>query len=193
MAAKLRTQVPVLVAVAGLFVTPFCCLAEERTPSADDAVRVTAKKDGQTITVDAVFKVAATQRQAWDVLTDFDHMPNFVPNLESSKVVSRSGNVLQVAQKGRETYGLLSFSFDNLREVELAPYTQIKSHLISGSMQKSDGTTHLSENGGTTQVTYHGVFIPNVNVPGLLGIPAIESATRRQFEELRHEIERRPK
>jgi|ERR1700730_10924539 hypothetical protein len=109
-----------------------CCSAEERTPSADDAVHVTAKKDGQTITVDAVFKVVATQRQAWDVLTDFAHMPNFVSNLESSKVVSRSGNVLQVAQKGRETYGLLSFSFDNLREVELAPYTQIKSHLISG-------------------------------------------------------------
>ena len=78
-----------------------CCSAEERTPSADDAVHVTAKKDGQTITVDAVFKVVATQRQAWDVLTDFAHMPNFVSNLESSKVVSRSGNVLQVAQKGR--------------------------------------------------------------------------------------------
>ena len=192
MATKFRTQVPILAAIAGLFVTPMCCSADERTP-ADDAVRVTAKKDGQTITVDAVFKVTATQRQAWDVLTDFDHMPNFVPNLESSKVVSRSGNVLQVAQKGRETYGLLSFSFDNLREVELAPYTQIKSHLISGSMQKSDGTTHLSENGSMTQITYHGVFIPNVNVPGLLGIPAIESATRRQFEELRREIERRPK
>ena len=43
MAAKLRTRVPVLVAVAGLFVTPFCCLAEERTPSADDAVLWSAK------------------------------------------------------------------------------------------------------------------------------------------------------
>jgi carbon monoxide dehydrogenase subunit G len=193
MATKFRTHVPILAAIAGLFVTPICYSAEERTPSADDAVHVTAKKDGQTITVDAVFNVAATQRQAWDVLTDFDHMPNFVPNLESSKVVSRSGNVLQVAQKGRETYGLLSFSFDNLREVELAPYTKIKSHLISGSMQKSDGTTHLSENGSMTQVTYHGVFIPNVNVPGLLGIPAIESATRRQFDELRREMGRRAK
>jgi hypothetical protein len=60
-------------------------------------------------------------------------------------------------------------------------------------MQKSDGTTHLSENGSMTQVTYHGVFIPNVNVPGLLGIPAIESATRRQFDELRREMERRAK
>jgi carbon monoxide dehydrogenase subunit G len=180
-------------AVAWLFLTPICCSADERTPSASNDIHVTAKKDGQTITVDATFNVAATQRQAWEVLIDFDHMTNFLPNLESSNVVSRSGNVLQVVQKGRESYGLLSFSFDNLREVELGPYNEIKSHLISGSMQKSDGTTHLSENGSVTQVTYHGVFIPNVNVPGLLGIPAIESTTRRQFEELRREIERRAK
>jgi hypothetical protein len=78
MATKFRTHVPILAAIAGLFVTPICCSAEERIPSADDAIHVTAKKDGQTITVDAVFDVAATQRQAWDVLTDFNHMPNFV-------------------------------------------------------------------------------------------------------------------
>ena len=87
------------------------------------------------------------------------------PTLESSKVVHRSGNTLQVAQRGKETYGPFSFSFDNLREVELKPYAKIKSHLIRGSMQKADGITHLAEKEGMTQVIYHGVFVPIIDVP----------------------------
>jgi hypothetical protein len=49
MATKFRTHVPILAAIAGLFVTPICCSAEERTPSADDAVHATAKKDGEQL------------------------------------------------------------------------------------------------------------------------------------------------
>jgi hypothetical protein len=180
-----------LAAIAYLLFTSMCSVASEST-SADDPIQVTARKNGETITVDAVFNVSATQRRAWDVLIDFEHMPNYVANLESSKVIRRSGNIVQVAQKGRQSYGPFSFSFDNLREVELSPYSEIRSHLISGSMPRSDGTARLSERGGVTQVIYHGVFVPNVRIPSFLGIPAIESVTRQQFEELRREIERRP-
>jgi hypothetical protein len=180
-----------LAAIACLLFTSMCCVASGST-SADDPIQVTARKNGETITVDAVFNVSATQQQAWDVLIDFEHMPNYVPNLESSKVIRRSGNIVQVAQKGKQSYGPFSFPFDDLREVELNPYSEIRSHLISGSMQRSDGTTRLSQRGGVTQVIYHGVFVPNVSIPSFLGLPAIESVTRQQFEELRREIERRP-
>ena len=191
MTVSSRFGAHVLVAIAGLLLSPLCSAATERAPSSNDDIHVTATKDGQTITVDAAFNVKATQRQAWDVLIDFDRMPKYLSTLESSKVIRRSGNILQVAQKGKESYGLLTFSFDNLRRVELVPYTEIKSHLISGSMKKSDGTTRLSSKGDVTHIVYHGVFIPNVDVPSGLGIPAIESATRKQFEGIRGEIERR--
>lgn len=152
---------------------------------------VLVHKDGDVIMVDVSFHVAASQREAWAVLTDFDHMSDFVSNLDSSKVVARSGNKLQVAQIGKAARGMLSFAFDSLREVELTPHHTIRTRLISGNMHKMDGTTLLTTDGGDTRVAYHGESIPVVWVPPVVGVKFIEREVREQFREMRAEILKR--
>lgn len=152
---------------------------------------VTVHKNGDAIVVDVSFSVAASQQEAWGVLTDFDHMSEFISNLQSSKVISRNGNKLQVEQVGKAARGLFSFSFESVREIELTPHSTIRSRLLSGSLKKMDGATHLSSEGDATRVEFHGESIASLWVPPVVGAKFIGSEVREQFREMRAEILRR--
>ena len=164
-----------------------------RTDAQDASdIVVHVKKNGATIIVDVEMMVQAPALATWDVLTDYDHMAQFVGNVQSSKITGRKGNMLVVAQKSGTAFGLLKFSFDNVREVELVPHSEIRSNLISGDMKASAFTTRIMSNGGdVTRVVNHGEFVPTMWVPPVIGTAFLESETRRQFHELRNEIMRR--
>jgi Polyketide cyclase / dehydrase and lipid transport len=153
---------------------------------------VTVKKDGEMIVVDVDMPVRASPRAAWDVLTDYDHMAQFVGNVQASRITDRKGNTLVVAQKSSTALGLLKFQFDNVREVELLPHHEIRSKLISGDMKASAFTTRIMSDGaGGTRVVNHGEFVPTMWVPPVVGTAFLETQTRKQFNELRAEIMRR--
>lgn len=171
-----------------------CCSIPTALGSEADAepdVSVAVHKNGDAIVVDVSFSVAASQQEAWGVLTDFDHMSDFISNLQSSKVVSRSGNKLHVEQTGKAARGLFSFAFESVREVELTPHSAIRSRLLSGNMKKMDGATLLSSEGDATRVEFHGESIPAIWVPPVVGARFIGSEVREQFREMRAEILRR--
>jgi hypothetical protein len=153
---------------------------------------VHVKKDGATIIVDVEMAVQVPPLEAWDVLTDYDHMAQFVTNVQASKITDRKGNTLVVAQKSGTSFGVLKFSFDNVREVELVPYSEVRSKLISGDMKASAFTTRImSDGGGGARVLNHGEFVPTMWVPPVIGTAFLEAETRRQFHELRNEMMRR--
>src|ERR1700730_9984805 len=174
--------------------TPFALAQAPPRTDAQDAsdIVVHVKKNGAIIVVDVEMLVRASPLATWDVLTDYDHMAQFVTNVESSKINDRKGNTLVVAQKSGTAFGLLKFSFDNVREVELVPHSEIRSNLISGDMKASAFTTRIMSDGrGVTRVINHGEFVPTMWVPPVIGTAFLESETRRQFHELRTEIMRR--
>src|SRR5215468_7387120 len=70
----------------------------------DIGVRV--QQDGERIIVDVTLPVAATAIEAWNVLTDYDHMAGFVSNLQSSRILEREGDAVTIEQKGKATRGL---------------------------------------------------------------------------------------
>jgi Polyketide cyclase / dehydrase and lipid transport len=164
-----------------------------RTEAADDSdIVVSAEKDGENIIIDVEMRVRAPLSVVWEVFTDYDHMTRFVSSVNSSRIVERSGNTVHVAQQSNTELGMLKFSFDNVRQVELVPYTEIRSRLISGDMKGSAFATRLmGDPDGTVRIYNHGVFIPTMWVPPVVGTAFLESQTRKQFFELRNEILRR--
>ena len=172
-------------------------LALAQAPPRTDAqdakdIVVHVKKDGATIIVDVEMAVQVPPLAAWEVLTDYDHMAQFVTNVQASRITDRKGNTLVVAQKSGTAFGLLKFSFDNVREVELVPHSEVRSKLISGDMKASAFTTRIvSDGSGGARVFNHGEFVPTMWVPPVIGTAFLESETRRQFHELRNEMMRR--
>ena len=186
----MRGVFPRLLMASALSFAPGLAAFAEPASAAQD-IEVTAKKLSDMVVIDVSMLVAATPREAWDVLTDYDHMSKFLPNLQSSKILSKSPTRLEVAQKGGVTHGPISITFDVVRDVQLKPYSEIVSHVISGNLKKVDGTTRLAPEGDGTRITFHSESIPNIWVPPGIGPTLIENETRDQFGDMRAEIIKR--
>ncbi|MDE2002555.1 MAG: SRPBCC family protein [Betaproteobacteria bacterium] len=154
-------------------------------------IAVAIHRDGEAYVVDVDLTVDATPQEAWNVLTDYDHMSEFVSNLTMSHIVRRASDSLEVAQTSRVKFGLFDFKFDNVREIELVPPQEIRSKLVRGDMKMSAFTTRVAAEGNATRITNHGRFIPDRWIPPLIGTMVLEAETRKQFAELRAEILRR--
>ena len=163
--------------------------AWSQNPDQDIVVHV--QKDGQQIKVDVDCPVDAPASVVWEVLTDYDHMAQFISNLEYSGIENRVDNVLRVRQKGKASRGPLTLTFDNVREIELVPYREIRSRLISGDLKASDFITRIVESAGQVHIVNNGRYTPNIWVPPLVGPALIEAETRKQFGQIRTEILRR--
>ena len=158
---------------------------------ADQDIVVQVEKHGQNIAVNVDCPVNAPRSVVWEVLTDYDHMAQFISNLEYSVVEGHSGGVLRVHQKGRAALGPLTLAFDTIREVELVPYHEIRSRLISGDLKTSAFVTRIVEVGAVVHVINSGRYTPNTWIPPLFGPAVIRAETRKQFGEIRTEIRRR--
>jgi hypothetical protein len=176
-----------IIAVLALAILPFAGLRA----AVDEDIEVHVKKDGPEVAVDVICPVKASVAVTWEVLTDYDHMSEFLSNIQSSSVQARDGHTLQVYQKGKATRGPLSISFENLREVVLVPFQEIRSRLISGDMKASAFTTRVVDGGTLVHIINSGRYTPKIWVPPVIGPALIEAETRKHFGELRTEILRR--
>lgn len=137
------------------------------------------------------FRVAASPAVALDVLTDFNHMVGIVPNLESSRIVSRSGNVFVIAQRGRADFGPFSFRFDSQRRIELFPDGRLVAQALSGSTKHMRSELRIQAQGSGAHIDYQLEVIPDRWLPSSFGVRFMRHELAEQFTALRHEMERR--
>jgi hypothetical protein len=160
--------------------------------AADDSdIVVKVRKEGETIHVAVDCPVKAPAAVAWEVMTDYDNMAKFISNLTESSVRMHMGNRLQVSQKGKASRGPLSISFENMREIDLVPKSEIRSKLIAGDTMPATFVTRIEERDGMTHVMHTGSYTPSMWVPPGIGPSLIETETRKQYGEIRTEILRR--
>jgi carbon monoxide dehydrogenase subunit G len=195
---RARLVVRTLLAIASLVIASLAmatamstAMSTVASDGAESPIDVHVSRADKTVSVRVSFLVDVTPDQAWSVLTDYENMPRFLPNLHWSSVLNRRGNTLEVAQKGQVSHGLLKIDFDNVREVVLTPKHEIRSRMIHGDMKSSVFVTRIAAEGEHTRVTYEGEFIPNMWVPPVVGPSMVESETRKQWQQIRAEMQRR--
>ena len=161
------------------------------SPAGDHDIVVQVRKEHSEFEINFEFTVPATIEQTWSVLADYEHMAQFVSNMDSSRIVSRDGNRITVAQTSHGKVGPVHVSVDGLREIVLTPPSEIRSHLVKGDLKASDFTTKLHDEGPVTRVTGYGKLVASAWVAWALGADAVAAQTRRQYGELRDEVLRR--
>ena len=129
-------------------------------------------QDGQHMyEVDATGTVAAPLPKVWRILTGYDRMAEFVPDMESSKVLSRNGGEVIIEQFGVARFLFMSRTIHLIVRAVEQPMSSIDISLISGDMKHYESRWELvpvPETGGT-KIIYHGKLLPNFYVPSLLG------------------------
>ncbi len=156
-----------------------------------DDIAIEVARAGESFVVNALLFAPVSRREAWAVLTDFDHMTGFVPNLIESRVVERSENRLTVAQKGVAHFGKLDFPFDSVREVELTPEESVRSRNIRGSVRKLESVTRLSEAEGGTRISYRVEAILDWWFSNSVGEAFLKHEVHEQFDAIVKEMRRR--
>ena len=155
------------------------------------AAQVQARRDGEAVLVDAVADVSADPRIAWDVLTAYERYPEFVPDLQESRIVRRSPNAAWVEQRG--TVGWLFYRISvavNLTVTE-QPYERVQSVATGGDFREFSGSYRILPTSRGVRVEYSGRMVPAFRLPPVIGLPALRAMVTRQFNGLMKEIERR--
>lgn len=165
--------------------------ARDSAAQANDDIRVSVTRTGDIVNVRADFVVSVSASQAFAVLTDYDHMRDFLPGVVESKVIQRSPNRLVVSQSVRMKLGFLSVPVDTVRQVDLEPPYKLVSHALSGTVSKAEVTTTLTEAQGKTVVTYQSEATLNSWLPAGLGTSIIGTHVREQLTHMRAEMLRR--
>ena len=135
--------------------------------------------------------VRAPRQRVWDVITDYEHAPQFMRSLQLSKVLSRVGNIVRVLQRDQVRFGPFTFPVETVKEVRLLEPTKTESRLVSGSLKRYESKTELlSENGGT-RIIYRSLAIPDSVLAQFAGESTVRRETEERFRQLRAEILRR--
>ena len=157
--------------------------------AAEIIVHVT--RNGEALHVDARAEFEGTVAGAWQVLTDYGRLADFVPDLESSRVISRTGNQVQVEQKGEAWLLFFSFPIDVRLAITEQPNARIVSRSVGGNFREMEGAYTLEAGQGRVLLRYTGRMVPDFYVPPLIGTLVLRHSIETSFRALVDEIERR--
>jgi len=166
--------------------TPALALAQgHRTdlPKLQVSVKRVTQDALQMFEVDATGTVQAPLPTVWRILTGYDRMEEFVPDLVSCRVLSRNGNEVIIEQFGTARFLFMSRSIHLIVRATEQPMSSIDIDLISGDMKHYESRWELvpvPETGGT-KVVYTGRMMPNFYVPGILGTNIIRGDIERMM------------
>ncbi len=159
--------------------------------SAEDRVLVFVSKVDDAFIVDATINAPVKLQVAWDVFTDFDHMPEFLSNLTSSQVVKRDRNLQLIKQAGVAKIGIFSFQFQSEREIRLEPMHWIFSKSLSGVAKRMESVTELKSSDQGVHVKYHAEVVPDSVIARIFGAPFMRREVEEQFNLMLTEMKRR--
>jgi len=149
--------------------------------------------------------VAADQRVAWDTLTDYERLNQFVPDIERSRVISRDGNRLVVEHVGAFHLLFMSMPVRLRLAVDQEPYHRVVAHTEPGRVGTEEQTlasvassyrlVPLAPPQAGVRVEYEARIQLGNRLPELFnsmfGRAIVEHGLRRQFEAMLNEIGRR--
>jgi carbon monoxide dehydrogenase subunit G len=147
--------------------------------------------DGEAYVLNAIMFAPVAQAVAWDVLTDFDHMTQWVPNVSESKVIKREDTSVTVEQRGVARYGAASFPYTTERKIELKQPSAIKTVQLKGSLRRVESTIMLEPEGKGTRLVYHLEVVPSVLAAALMSKRFLEHEMGEQFGAIIGEMIRR--
>jgi carbon monoxide dehydrogenase subunit G len=154
-------------------------------------VSIRTSREGEFVTVFATAVMRVDPRVAWAVLSDYDHLAEFIPDVKSSRVVSRDGNRVRVEQKGEVGFIFYKQPVIVMLEVNEEPMRRITARGVEGNVKGLESYYELHQSGSEVRLDYAGRFDPDFSVPPLIGMPVMRRVIERRFRAMVEEIQRR--
>jgi len=149
----------------------------------------TEKLDGQQRRILAFTEIPATADQVWQVITDYDNLASFIPNLSCSQRISHPEGGIRLEQIGSQCFLNIKFCARVVLDmVEQFP-NQIDFEMVEGDFKQFCGSWMLQPANGGTDLCYTVSIVPPRAMPvGLVerklksGLVANLTAIRQRAE-----------
>ena len=132
--------------------------------------RVSVHKVGRVYSVAGTLAVAATDSIIWAVLTDYDDLGAFVPEMTRSVVVARdSDSTLTVEQFGETHILIFRRPTHLILRVTERPMRRLSFERVDGDFERYEGVWELAAAAESTEVHFTLVAVPDFFVPAFVG------------------------
>jgi ribosome-associated toxin RatA of RatAB toxin-antitoxin module len=149
---------------------------------------VTVREARGVYTVTAAFATEQPAAVVHAVLTDYEAIPRYMPDVRSSRVLERGESRTVIAQEAVAKVLFFSKTVHLVLEVDEAPTTIAFRDRCGSSFTRYEGRWTLREEGGRTQVAYELAAKPAFDVPEFLLSRLLRRDADRMIERLRREI-----
>jgi carbon monoxide dehydrogenase subunit G len=160
-------------------------------PAAAQDVSVVTLREGEFVTVSATAGMQVDPRIAWEVLSDYDHLAEFIPDMLSSRVVRRNADGILVEQKGEIGFLFFRRPLEVTLAVTEQPPLRILARGVAGNVKDMEARYELQSSEAGVKLDYFGRFIPEFFMPPIIGMAVLRSSMKRQFRAMVVEILRR--
>lgn len=102
----------------------------------------------------------------WAVLTDYGNLSRFIPNLQSSRLLWRRGNVVGLEQEGAQSFiGLRFKARVQLELTEQLEQRRLSFVMVKGDFRRFEGAWQIGHDSSGTTLLYE------LTVQGCVGMP----------------------
>lgn len=129
----------------------------------------TDKLEGRQRQICASIKLPYSVDQVWQVLTDYDDLDKFIPNLVKSQRIEHPAGGIRLEQVGAQQVLLFDFSARVILDMEEDFPHEIRFSMVEGDFKDFSGSWQLEcltqSNGKGTKLTYTVLVWPKRTVP----------------------------
>jgi len=132
-----------------------------------------------------------TRESVWEVLTDFDRMHEFIPTVETSRVINRAEDLAVVEHEGLASF-ILEKTIRMRMEYQAEPPWMVRFAQREGDLGSFSGSWTVAPIAGDSLLlTFRATLDAEIGIPNLLLRPVMAGEVRRLLPAIAAEIDRR--
>ena len=175
--------VPVMVALGILLAGSISAAGDSESEP-----QVTVREQSGVYFVTARFHVTEPPAVALAVLTDYDDIPRFMPQIKRSVVLERNGDHVVLEQEAVSRVMAFSKRVHLVLDITEAPDALYFRDRCGRSFLRYDGAWRTSEQHGRTEIVYELTTKPAFDVPEFLVKRLLKRDSTNTIEQLRREM-----
>lgn len=141
--------------------------------------------------IEAEMSVKVDPATAWGVLTDYNHLAEFMPDMRESRIVSGPGEPVLVEQKAMTGFLVFRFPIEVVLKVEESPCSRVAFQAVKGNVKELRGEWRVAGDRSPVTILYATHLEPDFWVPPLVGPALIRADVEAQMIGLAREMVRR--
>ena len=139
----------------------------------------------------AEMKVMGTINRTWEVITDYNSLPDFIPDLKVSRVMERRDNEIILYQEGESGFLVFRFRVDVTVKIVEHHHRSIEFTKVDGDFDFFEGEWRIEPlSSNETLIVYTLAAKPKFYAPGWVVRAMMKRDIPRRMNALRERIER---